>query len=173
MKRRSPDDADAAALASDGEEQHASADECERFDIVSLLDAALAAYGHANALGAAHVSRIRVAEANRLQQLQRVKAAFAQSGAWWKPTTPGEQSLLVRIRTWVGHFTWSEGWWVSAKTPYRPATEAHKKVWLREGPLVHAAMLTLRWRCNGHCGWGDCDPPNDMETAEQLAPRGD
>ena len=28
----------------------------------------------------------------------------------------------------------------------------------------------LDWRCDGHCGWGDCDPGEDgLLTAQQLA----
>ena len=30
-------------------------------------------------------------------------------------------------------------------------------------------MLELRWRCDGHCGWGDCDPLEDRELmVEEL-----
>ena len=40
-----------------------------------------------------------------------------------------------------------------------------KETQAREAARVHAALLTVGLRCDGDCGWGECDPPEDNVAA--------
>ena len=159
-------------------------DGTNRFGILALVDSALGAHGHASAIVALQARRARISarEASivhlkRIELLRAIEAAFAQAGAWWKQGYAGGE---LGIETRVAAFSWckSSGWlyddilWFPGERErlhdsVKKRTEYHKKA-----ARVHAAMVTLGWRCKGRCGWGDCARREDaLITAEQLATR--
>ena len=151
-------------------QQSGAVDGPERFNILALMDVALAAYGHADAIVAARLRRSASEEANRLQLLREVETAFAGSGAWWQSETPPMESALIAIRTVAGTFTWYPAGfqWIRQPIMDRCPSEEKRMEWRREGARVHTAMLALGWPCTDHCGWGDCDPHDAVETMKQL-----
>ena len=85
LEQRLSTDSSAPLLAASSKEQHGAVDnDRELCGILSLMDAALVAHGHSTALVAARARRTRAAEERRTQQLERVQAAFARAGAWWR-----------------------------------------------------------------------------------------